>query len=39
MKKTLKNTKKVAMESLRNIFKKKNKVEEGGASSSRVKRE
>jgi hypothetical protein len=39
MKKALKNTKKAATDSPRNVFKKKNRVEEGGASSLRMKRE
>jgi hypothetical protein len=38
MKTTLENRKKVATKFLRNVFKRKNKIEEG-ASSSRVKRE
>ncbi len=36
---TLENKKKVATNSLRSVFKRKNKVEEGGASSLGVKRE
>ncbi len=39
MQTTLENRKKVATNSPRNVFKKKNKVEEGGASCLRVKRE
>jgi hypothetical protein len=39
MKTTLKNRKKVAIDSLRSVFKRKNKVEEGRASSLGVKRE
>jgi hypothetical protein len=39
MKTTLENRKKVATNSSRSVFKRKNKVEKGGASSSRVKRE
>jgi coenzyme F420-reducing hydrogenase beta subunit len=36
MQTTLKNKKKVAIDYLRNVLKRKNKVEEGGASCSRV---
>jgi len=39
MQTTLENKKKVAIESLISVFKRKNKVEEGGTSSSRIKRE
>jgi hypothetical protein len=39
MKTTLENKKKVVAKSPRSVFKRKNKVEEGGASSSKVKRE
>jgi hypothetical protein len=39
MKTTLENRKKVVTNSPRSVFKKKNKVEEGGASSLGVKRE
>jgi hypothetical protein len=36
---TLENRKKVAIDSPRNVLKRKDKVEEGGALDSRVKRE
>jgi hypothetical protein len=39
MQTTLKNRKKITVDSLRSAFTRKNKVEEGGASCSRVKRE
>lgn len=39
MQTTLENKKKVAIESLISAFKRKNTVEEGGTSSSRIKRE
>jgi hypothetical protein len=39
MQTTLKNKKKVVIDSLRSVLKRKNKVEEGGASCSRVKKE
>jgi hypothetical protein len=39
MKTTLENRKKVATNSSRSVFKRKNKVEKGGALGSRVKRE
>jgi hypothetical protein len=39
METTLENINKVVIDSLRSVFKRKNKVEERGASSSRMKRE
>jgi len=38
METSLENRKKVVIESPRNVFKRKNKVKEGGASRSRVKK-